>query len=102
MNCPDCDGILSFSGRKWNYSVFSVELYYCESCNQSINIYFRDGKLSHIIPVPSSSLKANIITYLKNHDSASLEEIAQKLDVNINEVFNLLLKMEQTGKVERI
>ena len=100
--CPDCKGILSYSGKKWNYSVFNVEMFYCKSCNQSVNAYFKDKKLSHMIPFHSSSLKANITTYLKNHESATLEELASSSNYDINRILNILLKMEQTGKVERI
>ena len=102
MNCPDCDRILLFSGKKWSYSVFYVELYYCNFCNQSINVYFKDNNLSHTISFRSSSLKANITTYLKNHESATLEELAEKLNNDADTVLHILLKMEQTGKVERI
>ena len=106
MNCSRCRvGKMQPSGRKWLYSVYSVELHICDNCEKKANVYFKGEKLSHIIYLDNKkerkTFRKKIAFYLMTHECASAAEIAKAICVDEKIVINELIKMEKHDIVYR-
>jgi DNA-binding MarR family transcriptional regulator len=106
MNCPSCHNTASSKGKKWKYGVFNVELFACDNCLKTINVYYKNGKFSHTIlsggPRNRISInKTKIKRYLKEHNAASDQEISKKLGIQMKDVHDALLQLQYDGAVER-
>ncbi len=104
MRCPNCKSIVHSAIKQWPYRNFKVELFQC-SCGAKFNAYFGTDGLSHIITLgerstPDSKGITQIKRYLRVHGAASEEELADKLNLRIEETHRLLIKMQRKGEVE--
>jgi transposase-like protein len=52
VRCPRCGAENTVPTKEWEYGPFEVKGYLCEKCKKKFNLYFYEGKLSHIIPKP--------------------------------------------------
>jgi DNA-binding MarR family transcriptional regulator len=96
--CPKCGGKSESTEKEWVYSVFYVKQYKCLDCKKAFMEYYRDGKLSHIIP-PLPSPRQKVLSYLRKNKGATEEELAEKLMLKKQEVLDVLSELEKEGKV---
>lgn len=109
--CPRCGIEVTKIVKEWDYSIFHVKRFNCEACDKTFGAYFKKDKLSHTIPKTLSKSdeeirvlveKARIIKYLKRHDKATTDEIAQALNLPVVDVLNMLIELESEGIIQSI
>lgn len=99
MICSRCKGNLVPTGKKWKYSAFIVELFRCQKCRKNTKIYYRNGKISHIIS-NHARIDFKIKRFLKEHTSADVNEISEGLNLSQKTVIEYLLKLAMKGDIE--
>lgn len=97
VKCPKCSSDAKVTSKEWEYSSFHVKQYKCIDCEKLFNAYYIEGKLSHVIPTPTIGLK--IMDYLTKRESCTEEEIANALNLPVQDVFNTLFELKRKGKV---
>jgi 5-methylcytosine-specific restriction endonuclease McrA len=48
--CPRCNSPVKLTGKEWDYGPFHVKQHSCSDCEKMFMEYYKDDKLSHIIP----------------------------------------------------
>ena len=100
--CPYCGTASARILREWQYAAFLVKNYNCEKCDRHFKAYYWNGKLSHIIGKCSNThtqIEASIMDYLKEHESAGEDEIAEALYTDVSTILEALLHLEKRGLV---
>lgn len=99
--CPTCKKIIITPLKEWTYAAFHVKFFKCRNCDKNFRAYYYKGKFSHIIlpKHPSPRKRTALVRYLKTHDSATIEEIADSLCVPIEFVLKELIALEKLGVV---
>gem|GEM_PF-1422594 len=100
--CPNCGNEATKIVKEWNYSIFHVKNFNCTTCQKNFKAYFKQGKFSHIIDSTQRKPIYSVIQYLKKHDSARAEEIAEAENLSVAEVIKMLEELEKKGIVESI
>lgn len=103
VSCPSCKTEVYNIIKEWTYrkGYYQVKAYKCPQCTLNFKAYFHENLFSHTIPLASDS-KSIIIRFLKNNDSATEIEIAQKLGIDVGTVTKLLLELEKEGRVSPV
>lgn len=50
VTCPRCGSLTEPTGKEFAFGVFEAIVHYCQSCEKSFNVYYRDEKFSHTVP----------------------------------------------------
>jgi predicted transcriptional regulator len=101
VNCLYCKTEVTKSIKEWNYrhNYYRVKLYACPNCGNQFRVYYHNDAFSHTIP-KFVGTKKQILTYLKKHETATEEELAEILKLDIKKINGILLELEKEGIVE--
>jgi transposase-like protein len=101
--CPNCGSGNSILLKEWEYAAFHVKAFECKKCQKMFREYYYKGKLSHtIMPTFHPPKKRTaIVKYLMTHKEASVDEIANELNIPSDVVLKELLALEKLGAVGR-
>lgn len=97
--CPECGHeIPQVSVKEWNFrrGYYRVKKYSCPNCKKSVFEYYHDGKFCFTIP-RFAGLKLSVMKYLRKNGSVTAEEIAEKLNLKVEDVLNALSELEKDG-----
>ncbi len=74
----------------------------CPNCLKTFKVYFKEGKLSHIIETNEANAKKRIKDFLEKTGGATTLEIADILELDVMDVIRLLGDLEDGFVIERI
>jgi uncharacterized Zn finger protein len=97
VQCPVCGSESTQASKEWTYGIFHVKYMSCGTCHKTFQAYFKQGKLNHT--VYGDRIRSSTLNYLKMHKGATLDEISKALNVNLEDVLNMLLKLEKQGAI---
>jgi hypothetical protein len=97
-----CGATVNFL-KEWKYhnNYYQVRMYKCSKCTLKFREYYHDGRLSHTIP-KFVSTKKRVIVFLRHHESATVEIIANALCLDAKEVIEVLISLRDEGRLECI
>ncbi len=96
IHCIYCGAGIIDPVKEWTYhkNYYHVKFYQCKKCHFKFMEYYHNGSYSHTIP-RFVGPKKKIINYLRNHGSATAEEIAKVLKLQLNDVLTILEDLEK-------
>jgi predicted HTH transcriptional regulator len=100
LECPFCKCVVTNPTKEWNYNRnhYVVKAFTCPQCNINFMAYYHNNKFSHTIPKnPSSKIK--IVKYLLAHGETTEEEIANILNLRMNEIKSVLAELQKKGAI---
>jgi hypothetical protein len=103
MKCILCGAEISEPIKEWNYrkNYYQVKLYECPNCSMTFKCYYHDGEFSHTIP-KYIGITRKIESFLGLHGDATVEEIANNLELKLEDVLNTLSKLKEEQRIESV